>query len=115
MWDRLRPERRAAAEERFERLAADHWGEWSEHDSKSFKFENTFESAMSILDSAMHGTSRVGTFLQAKGYGIVNFNSAGMPVVENFYASGSTAYGAASLVTATFVQVKKGVTKNPIF
>ncbi|PPR02590.1 hypothetical protein CVT24_002162 [Panaeolus cyanescens] len=85
MWDTLKPEKRAAAEERVERLGADHWEEWLRLGSESMKFENTFESAIRILDRAMGlGTGfspRAYYSPAAKGYGLSK-PSTGMPVAE---------------------------------
>ncbi|PPR02318.1 hypothetical protein CVT24_011662 [Panaeolus cyanescens] len=83
MWDSLIPEKRAAAAERFERLVADHcqWGEWSEHGSKCLKFENTFESAISILNSAVGRAKRQSFARPVRGYGLFNART-GMLLVE---------------------------------
>ncbi|PPR02591.1 hypothetical protein CVT24_002163 [Panaeolus cyanescens] len=86
MWDTLRPDKRAAAEERFDRLTADHWGEWSEHGSKSLKFENTFESAIAILNTVGESVSKYRTRVavngipKAEGYGFAKTRTGMLPV-----------------------------------
>ncbi|PPQ72327.1 hypothetical protein CVT24_004546 [Panaeolus cyanescens] len=85
MWDTLRPEKRDAAEERFDRLVADHWGDWSWKGSKSLKFENTFESAMDIINRVtpfgIMGAIRSSSKCKVTDYGRAN-STTGMPVVE---------------------------------
>ncbi|PPR02317.1 hypothetical protein CVT24_011661 [Panaeolus cyanescens] len=83
MWDNLRPEKRAAAEERFNNIAADTWGEWLGHGSKPIKFENTFESALSILNYVVRNgfSLKVESVPKAEGYGIAK-PITGMPVAE---------------------------------
>ncbi|KAF9035600.1 hypothetical protein BJ165DRAFT_1615456 [Panaeolus papilionaceus] len=51
MWDRLPDRSRGAAEERFAKLSTSYWGDWITSGSVASKFENTFESAMQILDT----------------------------------------------------------------
>ncbi|PPQ65033.1 hypothetical protein CVT24_008181 [Panaeolus cyanescens] len=53
LWDRLRPELRGKAEERLEVIGRQYWGDWKSKGSKVMKFENNFESAMTLLNRAL--------------------------------------------------------------
>ncbi|KAF9031581.1 hypothetical protein BJ165DRAFT_864114 [Panaeolus papilionaceus] len=58
MWDRLavRSNALAKAEVRFKQIE-DYWGKWAELDAQVFRFTNTFQSAMDILDKTCAGPS----------------------------------------------------------
>ncbi|PPR00305.1 hypothetical protein CVT24_004595 [Panaeolus cyanescens] len=88
MWDQLPTEKKAAAEIRFNSLVADHWGDWSKIGSRYMKFENTFESAMSILDRAFPYEN----FVRFQGASSVNdygrqVGATGRTVVEEMLRS----------------------------
>ncbi|KAF9054019.1 hypothetical protein BJ165DRAFT_1606828 [Panaeolus papilionaceus] len=84
MWDRITPDgnKMENAEARFQSLSDIHWGDWSDYGSQVVKFENTFESATSILDAISNETARKYSFPPIEGHGCVDPDT-GVLVVED--------------------------------
>ncbi|PPR03049.1 hypothetical protein CVT24_012437 [Panaeolus cyanescens] len=84
MWNRLKPEMRDKAEQRFKDISKTYWESCIQGGSTCAKFDNTHESALQVLSKTMELDSivyRSPSLPKAQGYGTIS--KSGVLVVED--------------------------------